>query len=420
MNNSNQLIRKLLFNKKFTIPFSIILAIVFWLIITVNQNPIREKTISGIKVSVSANDTALEELGLDVVDGGDCTVDVVVSGPNYIVNSLSSDDILVSPVLTDVTKAGTCDIPLVAAANSSAKGYTIVSVNPSKISVKFDYVDTKTFDVSASAEGIVATDGLVAETAVVTDSENKTITIKGARTDIDKIASVVAVAKFEKKKKLGKTGTFDADIKLFDEDGNELDVSKYTLSFDNIKITVPISRKKTVKVVPAFKNMPEYFKDNPLPYTLDVKSVTIIGPADTVDELESVSLSEIDFNTVSTQQNTFGVNIVLPDGVKIVDNVETVTVKFSLSGYKEKVFKVSEFSFINKESGTTASGRSIANVRICAPSSVIRTINESNLYAEVDLTGKKAGEYSVPVVIRSKASGNLWQVGEYTATVVVS
>ena len=409
--------RKLLYNKKFTIPLAVIVAIGFWLVITVQENPVRERTLSGISVSIATEDTVIEELGLDIVSGGyGQTVDVVVKGPSYIVNSLTAADVLVQPVLLQVSAPGTYDLELSAIRNSSVSGYSIVKVNPAKITVNFDYVETKTFTVTASAEGVAAEAGLVAEAAVVADSESKMISIKGVRSDIEKIASVVAKASVNTI--IGQTTSYDADIVLYDIDGNILDNTKYTLSAEKVKIAVPISRKKTVKLVPNFENEPEGFKANSISYTLDQQEITIIGPQETVDKLEVIGLSPIDFREITETTTSFDTTIQLPDGIKLVDSKETVNVNISLRGYDDKLVRVSQFLYNNPDNAVVE-GTAIQNVRIYAPKSILKKITEKNLYAEVDVSGKQSGEYTINVTIKCTEYDTVWQVGEYTAAITI-
>lgn len=409
--------RKLLYNKKFTIPLAVIVAIGFWLVITVQENPVRERTLSGISVSIATEDTVIEELGLDIVSGGyGQTVDVVVKGPSYIVNSLTTADVLVQPVLLQVSAPGTYDLELSAIRNSSVSGYSIVKVNPAKITVNFDYVETKTFTVTASAEGVAAEAGLVAEAAVVADSESKMISIKGVRSDIEKIASVVAKASVNTV--IGQTTSYDADIVLYDADGNVLDDTKYTLSADKVKIAVPISRRKTVKLIPTFENEPEGFKATPISYTLDQQEITIIGPKETVDNLEVIGLSPIDFREITETTTSFDTTIQLPDGIKLVDSKDTVNVNISLRGYDDKLVRVSQFIYNNPDN-VVVEGAAIQNVRIYAPKSVLKKISEKNLYAEVDVSGKQSGEYTINVTVKCDEYDTVWQVGEYTAAITI-
>ena len=67
----------------------------------------------------------------------------------------------------------------------------------------------------------------MAETAVVSGTESDTISIKGPRTVINKIDSVVAYA--EVNATLSESTTYDAEIQLYDENGELIDASNLTL-----------------------------------------------------------------------------------------------------------------------------------------------------------------------------------------------
>ena len=181
-------------NRKFTIPLSVFLAVVFWMVITLSENPQREVTISGLPVTIATANTVVEELGLDVIGNVDSSVSVVVSGPTYIVSSLTSSDLYVTANLSEVNAAGTYEIPLVANKVGTATGYDVISVVPEKISLTFDYINEEEFPVEAVANGASAVEGLIADTPVVTNSEDATITVRGPRSYIERISAIRAVA----------------------------------------------------------------------------------------------------------------------------------------------------------------------------------------------------------------------------------
>ncbi len=412
-------IRKLLYNKKITLPFSIAVAFIFWLVISIDQNPVREQTISDVTVNINTEGSAVEELGLGIVEGGyGQRVNVRVSGPSYIVSSVSASDILVTASLSEVTDAGSYDLTLTATPNSQKTGYSILSVTPAVLSVTFDYIDTKEFTITPQAVGAGAVSGLVAETSVISDSDNATITVRGPRSEMDKISSVVAVA--EVNRTLAQTESFDATIMLLDSDGNELDKSHFTLSSETLKITVPISRQKEVALVATFTNTPGAYTQTPISYELSQDTVTIIGPPATVDTLTQIELAPIDFDNISADNTTFDMAPVLPDGVKIVDNIEFVTVTVNTPSYRERTFTVTNIRYQNVGEGLTAqSSRSIRNVKIYGPTSVMRNLSADDLYAEVDLSGKTAGEYTVSARIKSDQYDNIWQVGTYNVIITL-
>lgn len=410
-------IRKLLSNKRFTVPFSIGLAFVLWLVITINQNPIIERGFSDMTINVNLENTFASDKGMSIV--GDISTQkftVVVRGASYAVSSIKSGDINVYASAASVDAPGEYNLDVMASKTNQLANYEILSVTPSTMKVSFDYIDTKDFTIKPKTEGATAKDGLIAENGIVSGTENDTVTISGPRTVMNKISSVVALAKVDKT--LDVSETFDADIVLYDEQGNQISDEHLTLSTNKVKVTVPISKTKTVPVLVDFTNLPNGFDKNSISYSLNYSSVTVIGKPETVDKTESVTLSPIDLTAVSPTANSFDVSAKLPEGVRLVDNIEYFNVKLNIDNYSQKVITVSDITCNGLGSGLKIQNiAEIKNVRICGPKSVIKNIGSA--YAEIDLSGKTAGQHSVEVNISFKENNNVWAIGTYTTTVSI-
>ena len=355
------------------------------------------------------------DLGLDIISSSSETASVKISGPSYVIASLSSSNISVSASVASVTEAGEYELSLSATCIGDS-GVKVLSVSPSKITTVFDYVDTKLYNLEVEAVGAAAVPGLIVDTPAVSTSSDSTINITGARTELEKISRVVAVA--EVNKQLKTTTSYDADICIYDADGKKLDNSHYTLSVNSVKITVPILKQKTVPLNVTFSNKPKAYSNKDIAYTTNVSKVTILGPESSIDTIESISLSAIDFNNISLKNNSFDVAPILPNGIKLAENIETVTVKINTSGFSEGTYSVSEFDF-KADEGLKVTSSTIRNVKMCGPSSSIRKIKSSALYAVADLSTKTEGVYTVPVRIYAKNYDNVWQVGTYEAVVTV-
>ncbi len=411
-------LRKLLYNKRFIVPFSIFLAFVLWLLIVIKENPIIERSFADMTVNINLENTLASENGMSIIgDVSQQKFTVVVRGPTYLISSLKSEDFNVYASAASVDAPGDYNLQVTATPTSANQGYEVLSVTPSNLKVSFDYIETKEFTVKALAEGVTAREGLIAENSVVSGAESDTITITGPRSVINKIDSVVAFAKVEKT--LSVSETFDADIKLYNAKGKEIKADNLTLSETKVKVTVPISKKKTVPVEVAFSNLPEGFDTKSLSYTLDHKTVTVIGTPETVDKTEKVVLSAIDISSVSKATSSFDVSATLPDGVRLLDNIEHFTVKFNIASYREKTINVSDLNFKNLGSGLKASGSTIKNVKICGPSAQINSLKNDEVYAVVDLSNKKAGEHTVGVLVSFKDKDSVWAVGTYDTTVTI-
>ena len=408
-----------LYNKKIVAVLSLLAAVVMWLVISITQNPTRELTVNNIPITINTENTAVSQLGLDVVtDLSKTTAAVKVSGPNYIVSSLSPSDITVSASLSQVTAAGTYDLPLTATRNSNKIGYDVIEVTPASVNVTFDNIDTKTFEVTAVASGIKAADGLVADIPVLTDSLDNTIDITGPNKEIIKIDKVTAVTDAEKT--ISTTESFDAKIILLDKEGKELDKSPYKFDRDSIKVSVPIYKKAELSVEPVFTNVPAVYSGG-VPYELSEQTVTVLGPPDVVNNLTSIKLKAIDFSSINAANTEFDVGFDLPNSVKTLDNIESVHIKLKISSIVEKSFSVSNYEYRGLGDGLKATvTSSVKNVKMCGASSEVYSLKSGDLYAEIDLTGKSAGEYTVTAAVKSKKGNSVWAYGKYTVIVTVS
>lgn len=406
-------------NRNFTVPLSILLAVVFWMVVTLSQNPVREVTISGLPVSIATANTVVEELGMDVIGNVDSTVSVVVSGPTYIVSSLSAADLSVTANLSEVNAAGTYEIPLVANKMGTKTGYNVVSVVPEKISITFDYINETQFQVEAVANGASATDGLIADRAVVTNSEDAMITVRGPRSYIERIAAIRAVA--DVNEVLSQTTSYDAAIVAVDENGEVMDDTLFTFSTTTVKISVPIYKQKTVRLVPTFTNLPNGFAETPIAYTLSETEIVVAGTPETIDGLNEIRLAPINFYEISNEKTSFDVALSLPNGIKMIDNIESVTVRIDTAGYMQRTFNISDCRAVKLEKGMKVSRiGSVRNVKVFGPEAVMRRLSAADLYAEVDFSGKAAGQYTIAVTVKSSVSDKIWQVGAYTTVAVVT
>ncbi|MBE6780290.1 MAG: hypothetical protein E7545_04845 [Ruminococcaceae bacterium] len=410
-------LKGLLYNKKVIIPLSIFLAFVMWLVITTQENPMRERTFTNLTLNVNMENTFADENGMNIVsDISSQKFSVVVRGPSYVVSSLRPEDLTVYVSAATVDEPGQYKLDVVASRSST--NYEILSVSPSTVKVEFDYFDTKEFTVKADAKGAAATEGLIAEAGIVSGIEGDILKVTGPRSKVNKIAAAVAVC--DVNRVLSETETFDAQINLLDEDGKVISLDNITLNAEEVKVKVPISKKKTVSVVADFTNLPGGFDKNTIKYTIDHAKVDIIGNPEAVDKISKITLSAIDVSSISLSNKKFDVTPKLPEGIRLMDNFETFEVTIDTSGYIEKTITVTTVKAVNLKSGLKSSQTSVRNVKICGPKAAVNKITAELLTAEVDLFDKAEGQHSLSVVMKFKNYKNVWVVGSYTTTATIT
>jgi len=417
--SSNFSLKKLLYNKQFTIPFSIFMALVLWLIIVINQKPYIDRTFSDVSVTINLENTFAAENKMSIIgDISEQRFTVTVRGPRYIVSSLTADDLSLFASAAEVDAPGDYDLVVGTSATTNAAEFEVLSISPPVIKTTFDYIDTKEFTITASAEGAVAAEGLIAENGVVSGMESDTVTITGPRSIINTIETVKASAVVNKT--LSASESFDADIILYDANDKVIPLDNLTLSATKVKVTVPISKKKTVPVRVEFANTPAGFDSAAIPVTVDVTKVTVIGTPETVDKTTEVILSGIDITTVSESNYKFDVSPKLPEGVRLLENIESFKVTVDISDFDTTTINVYEIKYKGLPSKLKASGpKTIPNVTVYGPKSIINRLRGRDVYAEIDLTNKEAGVYTIDAFINFNNKKNVWAVGKYTTTVTL-
>ena len=440
MNNTPKKFRlsTLLYNKKFTIALSIVLAFALWLGIAMTENPIRDRTFTDLSANITLEGTAAETLGLKIVS--DVTTQkfaVTVTGPNYIVSSLKPEDFSLSASTIEVNDNGDYRLKLVAENKSNKSGFTISSISPATIDVSVDYMESKEFTVEPKLNGVTASDGLVVDTPIISDLQQGTIKIEGPRTKLNKIKSVAAVA--DVNSTLSSSETYKTDIILYDDNGevlyrftdgkkvydaigNEVTNSYLEPSFWTATVTQPISKKKVVKCKPVFENLPDGMTQKDIKYTISTSEITLVGAPENIDQVSEVTLSPINFKDISTTSNSFEVSAVnIPTGVRILENVESFIIDIDLTDYVEKSFYISSknFKFTGLSNNLNAKTDKSIRIKICGPSDVVNQIQSKELTASFDLSNKTAGTYTVPAVLKSNVHKKIWQIGTAEAIITI-
>ena len=398
----------LLKSNRFIFIISLIAAIAIWISVAPN----REMTI-GMTVNIDTANSSVSSLGLEVVKGQGQHVDVTVSGKWYVISELTEKDIKLSYSLADVTKTGEYELTLSASKATNNSDYEITKINPEKITVSFDYIYTRSFKIEALAPNITAADGFILDTPVI-NSDSSIIDITGPKTVVEKISRVVA--QVDDKATLKNSASYSVPLKLYDQNNNEIDSEQLTLPFNEVDVTVPINKSKTVSVKVDFANVPEYYKENPLSYTLSVAKLNVIGPAEVIDTLDSVSLGTIDFTDITAQKTKFEFAINLPSGVKTIDDITKITCTLDLSSISSKSLNVTSFRTINAPTTTKISFTTTTRkVTVVGPKSVIDKITAGDVYLECDMTNysENTGEFVADAYLKSTKYKNVWGVGVY-------
>lgn len=405
-------------NNTFFKVISVVIACIIWFVVAMNMKSAIPREIKAVPVSVDSQTSFITKMGLTVIGDENLVVDVTIEGQRLVVGSIKPEDISVSVDLSSVNGAGSFSLPL-KAENVSGKDFTISSISPATVNLKFDRMVTKKFAVELNMEGLVVPEeGYMTEEPIVNPAK---VSVTGPDTDIAKIAKCVVNVAAEGS--LTKTTAYTSDIILLDKDGNAIDSTGMTLDVKQAEVTVPILKTIELPIRVRFLNMPTGFNTEDLKYEISNKTITVAGPADEVDKYSELILGYIDFKTLNLESN-YTFDVVLPDNFTNVAHTETVTVTFDWSNMTAKDFTVTNLSLLNIPTGYDARLLTdrIGKVHIIGPKSVLETMTADDLVAEIDLSKRsvETGQFKTAVSIYAPAKNRVWTVGDYTAVVVIS
>lgn len=406
-------ITKLFDNKKFLAAFSIVLAIIFWLVIEITENPSRDITLSGVPITLTEqtddNDNTLAPVGEYEKE-----VTVTVSGPGYLVGSVTKDDVTVSvSSYAEVTKPGTYVLNLTA--STTKNGCTVSKISPSYVQVTYDFDASADIPVeidTSEFQQYVSTDCEIYKSNLRNNSDGAEITnltVSGPSEVIGSIAKVVVkpdLTTAEGGQVGSVTSNFKGNAVFYDAAGNAVDGTGLVYNLDTY-VRIVVYKTAEVKLVPTFTNMPDYYKNSETgmpPFTLNVydelirqyetvTEVTVKGPIDTIDSLvvSGLQLSPIDFSKVAPGNTSFNVSFVLAEGVEVVDGTEEVTVSLDLGYLTTKTITVQptaiRFEGLGEGLSASSSYKMSIKVVVCGRSAVLRGINADDISVAVDCSG---------------------------------
>ncbi|MGN1123654.1 MAG: YbbR-like domain-containing protein [Eubacterium sp.] len=418
---SNFSLRKLIYNDKYLIIFSIVSAIIVWIIASMSLSPETTKTIT-VPVNVDFSNSAAAQLGIKCYGDESIDVDVTISCKKYMAKDITAEDLKVSLQTNTVTTKGNIEVPIKVETGENAD-FTIRSYYPTVYKAYFDVEDQKVMDININyddedfvAEGYVMGEPLLSVA-------NATVT--GPKTYVSQVKQLVANVSFAEEEL---SSTKSVDLKLTPVDSNGLAVDYVTVNTggESPTLTVPVLKEMYLDVAVAFTNKPEGVDTSKFAVSYSVEKVNAAVLEDA--GIKEANIGNIDFSKLKTGRNTFTFDVSTLESMVILDNIKEITVTVNVpSNYKQKNIQIDK-SMITVANVPDGYNVSVTGVNTSAMtvigSSAELSADDVNVGLIVDLSAYEnsiqegAFEYAVTTTIENKKT--CWVYGDYTATISVT
>lgn len=401
--------------KTLRIVLSIVIAFFVWMAAMLAAPEIT-KVIRDVPITVDIPTSAM----LEVVDGADTKVSLVLDGKQFEIGSYGPENVRVVADASAITEPGTYEVPLVVSDNGT-RSYTVTSISPATVTLTFETRATKLLQIQADITGLTTPANYIApEDEIVL--EPSTVEVSGAESLISRVERAVIEVDFSRE--VTSTQQQNSKIVYYDAEGNKLEteeVAYFHQDVSSVAVTVPVKRVATLPLTVSFLNVPENFPVDELSYSLSVDSITVAAEDSVLRNHSSLVLGYIDFkqmNLLTSSQMDFAVQ--LPEGFTDMDDIEVVTVSFEADDLASTNLSLKNFQLVNVPEGFTVTvEESALRVYVLGKKSIISGIAAGDFVVKVDLSDMRtrAGKYEMPVSIYAPTKGYVWAVGEYSVTV---
>lgn len=422
------------YNNKFLAVFCAVMSVVIWATVKINYSADTQRTVSDIKVNLSAASENLDFTAF--VSEEELLVDVEVSGKAYNINAkaLTKDDIIVEASNSFIDSAGYKVITLAARVAETATGdFEIVKISPSTITVYYDREVTDTFNVVAriiNEDEMTVKEGFSLGEAVPSMS---TVEVTGPATILSGMKNVYFDAVIDESKlPLASSEELAATLSYpvsRESDSKFLTCKSIDDKSNPATVTLPVYASKAVPVTVKFINQP---KGMEVPeYRVYPSEVEIIYNPKDEAKFTEFSAGTIDFKKLDNTVNSFTVEVdheKIP--VKLSDKeITEFEIDVDMSGYSKTTvsYSVANVLYLNKQDGMVYSieeGEGPGVITVIGPDDQLSKLKPDDIRVEINVSAinnsRATGQLlDANVTVDNSKLDDCWVYGEYSAFVLV-
>lgn len=388
----------------------VLAAVVLWFYVVGTDTNIGETTVSNIPVDIRGLDRIEEDLGLSIISGYDCVIDVTVRGSKSSINRLNVEDVSAYVDASAITEAGEYTLEVY---TTVPNGYTMGGKSVNYISV---YVDQRT---SVSVPVVVEPSFTIesAYTLGTPEPSIEMVNVSGPAEELEKIAGAKVSLDLGR---VTKTLTATGKLVLVDRNGAPITNPYVRMKTSEVTVRIPVYTTKVIPLAVDYKY--GYYNDSNVNVKLTPASITIKGEPDELEKIESLVVLQLDEKKI-TGDATLSATIMLPEDVENMSGFRTADVAISHKNTETREIVVPSLTVVNPNNLNYSMETDSINVTFRGPRSLVSLLNKNNVTATVDLgyLNNASGTVSVPVTISvaSVLVGSVYEIGEYKMDVTI-
>lgn len=332
---------------------SVFLAVILWLVVNSINNPTVPASYYNIPVEL-LNTNLITDSGqvYEVLDGTDIISKVTIRAPRSVISELKSENIIATADVNDISSLDTIAIKL--STDRSIKDINSITGSIDTVKLKIENKKTKALALKATASGQIADGYMVGD---ITPDQNL-VRVSGPESVVEQIAKAVVDVAID-----GMTSDIvtNAEIKLYDADGNIVVNDNITQNIKSVGVKVAIWQKISVPVYYNISGVAAQGYQDTGEIEGNGESVTIAGKASVLRNITSIEVpAEALDITDQSEDMTKEIDLrqYLPDNVYFAnsaDALKTVTVHIEAEMTKRLEIRGEKVRISNLPEGYNAS-----------------------------------------------------------------
>ena len=401
--------------KIFRIIGSILVAIAIWFYVDTVKTTNVTTTVRNIPVDFASEETVLADNGLMLLSGYDTTIDLQLKGPRKTLWRLDKNEIRIVADTADITDTGiqTLDYKVIYPDNVQPGKIQVEWASIYNVSVTVGELSTKKVPIHCDIKGDAAK-GYLADSVILDPVE---LVLRAQRDDLLN----VSYAKVELDiTNATETVVDTVKFQLYDYNDIPVENENIRVTTNLVQATVPV---RMVKVVPLKVNFIEEVGSTleQIDFSIDPAEVKLVGEKRDLEEIKEIVLDSIYLQDLKKSQSLH-YDIPLPKGVEVLDGPEKATVTIVTKGVSERNLTVDEFGVGHMPEGFDAEVVTESlEITLRGHTKEVEALKAEDLQVTADLSDiKKAGSYTVPVIIKVDGYDNVGVKGTYHVIVNVT
>lgn len=390
--------------------FSIIFALVFWIYVMDQVNPVITRTFGNVKVDL-LNVSTVEDNELVIKNNKEFFVDVTVEGRRDEVLQFNSSDLSLTADLMGY-QSGINTIPINVKSNNN--DVKIINQSLEEIKIEFENYIERSKPIKLAYEG-----GLPENFSIdASQLAFKEAFVRGAASKVNSVEALAASYNIE-----GLKNSISEDITIAPVDSEGNIVQGVTLGQKYVTLSLTIVKEKQVPVVVEFDDQTsdDYHIKS---YDYTPKTLRIKGEEALVDPVEELKIESFviqdDLDVFSFEEE-----LVLPVGVSIAEGSPTISIFGEVEPIitKEYVYNTDNITIINIGNDDYVAemidDSSEVTLEVTEPRSVIQTLDAEDIVLLIDGSDFQLGENEGKIFARFNNKSFDYKLSQETLTILL-